>query len=278
MAQHAQNPAADVAAADGNDIEVADEHQEQPQLAELHSAHVRVEEPIARMARQSKARISAFFWTFEADKGTWKPELVLVRFQRAATCVKWSPAENKFAVGSGSKLVSVCYYERENDWWVAKKIRKSIRSTVNCIDWHPNNVLLAVGACDFRARVFSAWVKEGRDCSPVLYTIADGNLKEVCKLVIPSEQRTSSVNTALQMFRNIDRCVQKTASNIDELSNMIDFITRKEKGTEVCGESEAEKMATMKIREDESNKVHSEEIPQQDQSLKKTENVSVSLQ
>ncbi|EYC38987.1 hypothetical protein Y032_0683g1503 [Ancylostoma ceylanicum] len=72
--------------------------------------------------------------------------------------------------------------------------------------------------------------------------------------------------------------IAKTASNIDELSNMIDFITRKEKGTEVCGESEAEKMATMKIREDESNKVHSEEIPQQDQSLKKTENVSVSLQ
>ncbi|KAE9417925.1 hypothetical protein Angca_003258, partial [Angiostrongylus cantonensis] len=101
---------------------------------------------------------NAFVWTF--DNGVWKPELVLVRFQRAATCVKWSPEENKIAVGSGSKLVSVCYYERENDWWVAKQIRKPIRSTVKCIDWHPNNVLIAVGACDFRARVFSAWVKE----------------------------------------------------------------------------------------------------------------------
>ncbi|EYC38984.1 hypothetical protein Y032_0683g1502 [Ancylostoma ceylanicum] len=70
-------------------------------------------------------------------------------------------------------------------------------------------------ACDQTIPFTSAeWVTEnsiiaaGRDCSPVLYTIADGNLKEVCKLVIPSEQRTSSVNTALQMFRNIDRCVQ----------------------------------------------------------------------
>ncbi|EYC38985.1 hypothetical protein Y032_0683g1502 [Ancylostoma ceylanicum] len=67
-------------------------------------------------------------------------------------------------------------------------------------------------ACDQTIPFTSAeWVTEnsiiaaGRDCSPVLYTIADGNLKEVCKLVIPSEQRTSSVNTALQMFRNIDR-------------------------------------------------------------------------
>uniref|UniRef100_A0A915AG72 Actin-related protein 2/3 complex subunit n=1 Tax=Parascaris univalens TaxID=6257 RepID=A0A915AG72_PARUN len=101
---------------------------------------------------------NAFVWTL--DGGHWKPELVLVRINRAATCVKWSPLENKFAVGSGAKLVSVCYYEKENDWWVSKQIKKPIRSTVSCIDWHPNNVLLAVGACDFKARVFSAYVKE----------------------------------------------------------------------------------------------------------------------
>ena len=28
------------------------------------------------------------------------------------------------------------------------------------LDWHPNNVLLACGATDFKARVFSAYVKE----------------------------------------------------------------------------------------------------------------------
>jgi len=68
--------------------------------------------------------------------------------------------ENKFAVGSGSKLVAVCYYEKENDWWVSKHIKKPIRSTVTCLDWHPNNVLLAVGSCDFKTRVYSAFVKE----------------------------------------------------------------------------------------------------------------------
>lgn len=103
---------------------------------------------------------NVFVWTF--DNGNWKPELVLVRINRGATTVKWSPLENKFAVGSSAKLVAVCYYERENDWWVSKHLKKPIRSTVTAIDWHPNNVLLAVGATDFRARVFSAYVKEVR--------------------------------------------------------------------------------------------------------------------
>jgi hypothetical protein len=38
--------------------------------------------------------------------------------------------ETKFAVGSGARLISVCYFEEENDWWVAKHIKKPIRSTV----------------------------------------------------------------------------------------------------------------------------------------------------
>lgn len=64
--------------------------------------------------------------------------------------------ENKFAVGSGARLISVCYFEKENDWWVSKHIKKPIRSTVTCLDWHPNDVLLVAGSTDFKVRVFSA--------------------------------------------------------------------------------------------------------------------------
>lgn len=101
---------------------------------------------------------NAFVWTFV--DGEWRPMLVVLRLGRAATCVKWSPLENKFAVGSGAKLVAVCYYDKEQDFWVAKHIKKNIRSTVTSLDWHPNNILIAAGCTDFRATMFSGFVKE----------------------------------------------------------------------------------------------------------------------
>ncbi|KAG9343011.1 hypothetical protein JZ751_015229 [Albula glossodonta] len=91
---------------------------------------------------------NAYVWTLKGD--VWKPTLVILRINRAARCVKWSPKENKFAVGSGSRLISVCYFEQDNDWWVCKHIKKPIRSTILSLDWHPNNVLLAAGSSDFK--------------------------------------------------------------------------------------------------------------------------------
>lgn len=104
---------------------------------------------------------NAYVWTFE--QGKWKPHLVILRINRAATCVKWSPTENKFAVGSSARLISVSYYEEEHTWWVSKHIKKPIRSTVTCLDWHPNNILIAAGSTDFKARVFSGYIKEIED-------------------------------------------------------------------------------------------------------------------
>ncbi|KAK2829679.1 hypothetical protein Q7C36_017669 [Tachysurus vachellii] len=104
---------------------------------------------------------NAYVWTLK--DGVWKPTLVLVRINRAATCVKWSPLENKFALGSGAKLISVCYFEKENDWWLSKHIKKGICSTVLSLDWHPNNILLAAGSADLHCRVFSTYIKEIED-------------------------------------------------------------------------------------------------------------------
>ena len=101
---------------------------------------------------------NAYVWS--QKDGVWKPTLVILRINQTATFVKWSPLEKKFAVGSGARLISVCYFESENDWWVSKHIKKPIRSTVLSLDWHPNNVLLAAGSCDFKCRVFSAYIKE----------------------------------------------------------------------------------------------------------------------
>jgi actin related protein 2/3 complex, subunit 1A/1B len=108
---------------------------------------------------------NAYVWTYDAGSKLWKPTLVILRINRGATHVKWSPQENKFAVASGARIISVCYFEEDNNWWVCKHIKKPIRSTVLAIDWHPNNVLIAAGSADFKARVFSAAIK-GVDKKP----------------------------------------------------------------------------------------------------------------
>jgi actin related protein 2/3 complex subunit 1A/1B len=101
---------------------------------------------------------NAYVWTFNDTESRWKPTLVILRINRAATSVKWSPEENKFAVGSGAKLVSICHFEEENDWWVSKHIKKH-RSTITSVAWHPNNILIATGSTDFKCRIFSAFIK-----------------------------------------------------------------------------------------------------------------------
>nr|DBA20168.1 TPA: hypothetical protein GDO54_015887 [Pyxicephalus adspersus] len=65
---------------------------------------------------------NAYVWTLRNN--VWKPTLVILRINRAARCVKWSPKENKFAVGSGSRLISICYFEQENDWIFSSYIKE----------------------------------------------------------------------------------------------------------------------------------------------------------
>ncbi|KAJ5328501.1 Lipase class 3 [Penicillium brevicompactum] len=106
---------------------------------------------------------NAYVW--EQTPSGWKPTLVLLRINRAATFVRWSPSEQKFAVGSGARVIAVCYFEEENDWWISKHLKKPIRSTITTLAWHPNSVLLAAGSTDSHARVFSSFIK-GIDTRP----------------------------------------------------------------------------------------------------------------
>ena len=51
--------------------------------------------------------------------------------------------KRSFLTTTGANCICICFYEAENDWWLAKHVKKNIKSTVTCLDWHPNNNLLA---------------------------------------------------------------------------------------------------------------------------------------
>jgi actin related protein 2/3 complex subunit 1A/1B len=114
--------------------------------------------PVTNQIATCSADRNAFVWIEE--EGKWKPTLVLLRINRACTCIHWSPNGDKFAVGTGSRVIAVCYLDKVNNFWVSKHIKKPIRSTITCLDWHPNNVLLLAGGTDFKVRLFSALVTD----------------------------------------------------------------------------------------------------------------------
>ncbi|KAF1743164.1 hypothetical protein MXB_173 [Myxobolus squamalis] len=86
---------------------------------------------------------NAYVWA-EESPGEWKPSLVLLRINRTATKSDQEVKQYAFAITR----------------WVSKHIKKPIRSTVLCIDWHPSSTVLAAGAADFCVRVFSASIKD----------------------------------------------------------------------------------------------------------------------
>mmetsp|Transcript_10955 Transcript_10955/g.32537 ORF Transcript_10955/g.32537 Transcript_10955/m.32537 type:complete len:352 (+) Transcript_10955:393-1448(+) len=88
---------------------------------------------------------------------TYRPCLALLLVSSALPRDPWR-AEVKFAVGSGEKLVPVCYFEDQNNFWVSKHMRKH-KSTVLCVAWAPGAAMLATGGADSKARVLSAYVK-----------------------------------------------------------------------------------------------------------------------
>ena len=94
-------------------------------------------------------------YVFSWQDSTLKPEMVITRLSKAATCVKWSPCEQKFAIGSAAKAICICYYEQESNWWASKLIRKQHNSSILMVSWHPGSVLLATVSSDSKCRVFS---------------------------------------------------------------------------------------------------------------------------
>lgn len=130
-----------------------------PLIAAVSSLALKVLDPSSNLKTLNLTRLDRNALVWEPSPTGYKPTLVLLRISRAATFVRWSPNETKFAVGSGDRLIAVCAFEEENDWWVSKHLKKPIRSTITSVDWHPNSVLLAAGSTDAHARVFSSYIK-----------------------------------------------------------------------------------------------------------------------
>ncbi|CAD6586761.1 MAG: hypothetical protein TREMPRED_004533 [Tremellales sp. Tagirdzhanova-0007] len=98
---------------------------------------------------------------------SWELRQTLAEHDKLITAISWASQTNRIVTCSQDRnaTIAVCSFDEENNWWVSKHVKKPLRSTVLSIDWHPNNVLLAAGAADAKAYVFSAFIK-GVDSKP----------------------------------------------------------------------------------------------------------------
>lgn len=97
-------------------------------------------------------------WVWDPKGTPWEKQFVMAEPHRAALCVRWSPLENKFAVGTAARSLYFIYYNPETKLWPCSHVRKKHDSSVVSLAWHPNNVLLATGSTDFKVRVLAAFV------------------------------------------------------------------------------------------------------------------------
>jgi actin related protein 2/3 complex subunit 1A/1B len=154
---------------------------------------------------------NAYVWDGDRVQG-WKPTLVHLRINRAATQVKWCHSERKFAVASGQNKIAVCYYEEENNWWVSKLIEDAFQSTVLTVAWHKSDIVLAAGSCDGTVRLFAAAVK-GVDSKPAPIFGPDVSFKklgtEICKVRVNAwvHDMAFSPSSDMLAFSTHDSCV-----------------------------------------------------------------------
>ena len=118
---------------------------------------------------------------------TLKPQMVITRLSKAATCIRWSPCERKFAIGSAAKAICICYYEQESNWWASKLIRKQHESSILQVSWHPGSILLATVSSDSKCRVFSTALPGMASCTWSLGKFNNSVSLDACADVDPDD-------------------------------------------------------------------------------------------
>uniref|UniRef100_A0A6B2LJN3 Arp2/3 complex 41 kDa subunit n=1 Tax=Arcella intermedia TaxID=1963864 RepID=A0A6B2LJN3_9EUKA len=100
-------------------------------------------------------------WVYDVERQNWRAQSVQLR-QRSAGAIHWSPREDKFVITSSSGL-NLCHFETFYMYWWCRYIPIEDPSTpftaakLNCVCWHPDNILVGCGGMDTKVRVFSTY-------------------------------------------------------------------------------------------------------------------------
>lgn len=184
---------------------------------------------------------NAYVWSPpDGENSEWTPQIVLLRFNRAATCCAWSPDGSKFIVGGSERSIMICYYDKKNNFWVAKKINRH-RSSILSLAWHPSGVIMGSSGCDSSAVVGAALQTKAGDSKDTTIDIF-GSIRDCASGSVYDKERVpgswvssiafspSGSTIALCSRNSTVRFVKFTGINEEKTAAEIEAIKAKREG------------------------------------------------
>lgn len=97
---------------------------------------------------------NAYVWTLNEAENKWKPELVVLKLQRAATYCRWSPDGKRFVVATGTSKFRLCAFNKEQNWWQSFSYDNK-KPTSLCVEFMPDGKHIICSGTDRHCRYFS---------------------------------------------------------------------------------------------------------------------------
>ena len=104
---------------------------------------------------------NAYVWKFDEASKEWKKQLVLLKLDRAATFVRWSPDGTKFVCATGSKKLRICCYDPGQNWWQSYTLDNKHPTSLTA-EFMPDNTHVISSATDRHMTYFTIDDKEAK--------------------------------------------------------------------------------------------------------------------
>ena len=133
---------------------------------------------------------NAYVWKFDKDSNEWKKQLVLLKLDRAATYVRWSPDGKQFVCATGSKKLRICHFEESQNWWQSMTLDNKHPTSLTA-EFMPDNVHVISSATDRHMKYFTTDDDEAVKCKDgkkktLNYCLAEFSCQGWCNAVTRS--------------------------------------------------------------------------------------------
>ena len=123
--------------------------------------------PITNRIISSSHDRTIMIWNLEEKTNVWSQEMAILNIKVAVLDVKWGKKGNKFAAGTGSKLVCTGFWCSDSKWWQCKNMKEH-KSSVVSVRLDNSGLFMISGSLDLKVIISSAYIDkldDGENCT-----------------------------------------------------------------------------------------------------------------